>query len=43
MKRFALLVAVLSLAGSSVQAEAANQPKLRVLLRSIPKFPTRRL
>ena len=33
MKRLALLVAVLSLAGSSMQAEAANQPKLRVMSR----------
>jgi hypothetical protein len=31
MKRLALVLAVLSLAGSSVQAEAAKEPKLRVL------------
>ena len=31
MKRLAIVVAVLSLAGSGAQAGAANQPKLRVL------------
>ena len=40
MKRLGIVVAVLSLAGSGAEAGAGNQPKLRVLLRTIPHVLT---